>query len=72
MCPVAFFVGASGLMPEEFGAKAHTADQIEELYPDLKIGKNEKEGTFFVVGDSIITVFTSSVYFSTGRKADAA
>ena len=65
--PLVFYIGSAGLVPDEFGVKAQTADDISEAYPDLKLSKAEKEGTFFdLPNGTIITVFTKSEYFSTG------
>lgn len=63
--PLVFFVGATGLVPDEFGAKALTAEAIEAKYPDVTLSKDEKEGTFYVLpGDVILTVFTKGEYFT--------
>ena len=71
VCPVAFYIGSTGLLPDEFDTKALTAEQLVERYPTIKLAKAEKEGTFFDVGDSgdvIITVFVKGEYFSTGAQ----
>ena len=66
--PLVFFVGSTGLVPDEFGAKALTAEGIEAKFPDISLSKDEKEGTFYVLpsdtGDVILTVFTKSEYFT--------
>jgi hypothetical protein len=63
--PLVFFVGATGLVPDEFGAKAMTAEALEAKCPDITLSKDEKEGTFYVLpGDVILTVFTKGEYFS--------
>jgi hypothetical protein len=64
VCPLAFYIGATGLLPDSFDSQALTGDAIMNSHPDLKLSKEEKEGTFFVVGNSILTVFMSSEYFS--------
>jgi hypothetical protein len=70
--PLVFYIGSAGLVPDEFGVKAQTADDISEAYPDLKLSKAEKEGTFFdLPNGTIITVFIKSEYFSTGAEAQA-
>ena len=48
-----FYVGATGLLPDEVEAKAQSADVLAGKYPDLAFSKDEKEGTFFEVGDTI-------------------
>ncbi len=59
-----FYIGATGVLPDEIEAKAQTADQIIAKYPDLTLSKDEKEGTFFEVGKSILTVYAKTEYFS--------
>ena len=59
-----FYVGATGLLPDEMDAKALTADQLGQKYPDLALSKDEKEGTFFEIGDTILTVYAKTEYFS--------
>lgn len=63
--PLVFYIGATGLLPDNFRATALTAEQIGERYPDLKIGKNEQEGTFFAFRNGVlISVYAKSVAFS--------
>ena len=59
-----FYVGATGLLPDELDAKALSADEASAKYPDLALSKDEKEGTFFEVGDAILTVYAKTEYFS--------
>lgn len=68
--PLVFFVGATGLVPDEFGAKAMTAEAIEAKYPDIALSKDEKEGTFYVLpGEVLMMVFAKSEYFTVGKAA---
>lgn len=67
VCPVAFYIGSTGLLPDEYDTKALTAEQLTALYPNVKLSKDEKEGVFYVVGDSILTVYTKAEIFSTGK-----
>jgi hypothetical protein len=63
---VVFFVGATGLLPDEFGSpKAMSADDAKAAYPDLSIGKAEADGTFYDVGGVILSVYPKAEYFST-------
>lgn len=63
--PLVFQVGASGIVPDSFGATAYTPDQYEQKF-DVKLGKNEKQGTFFVLPNGLVlSVFTENVLFST-------
>jgi Mg-chelatase subunit ChlD len=71
--PLAFYIGATGLVPDSFG-KAMTADQLVEKYPAVKLAKAEKEGTFYTVPgtDMILGVFTEAEHFTTERGLEAA
>ncbi len=64
LSPLVFYVGATGLLPDELDAKALTADQVTAKYPELALSKDEKEGTFFEIGDTILTVYAKTEYFS--------
>ena len=59
-----FYVGATGLLPDEADARAQSADVLAGKYPDLAFSKDEKEGTFFEVGDTILSVYAETEYFS--------
>jgi hypothetical protein len=65
--PFVFFVGATGLLPDCFDVKGMSADELEAQITGLKLGKDMKEGTFFVLGDMVISVYARNEYFSTGR-----
>lgn len=66
--PLAFYVGATGLVPDSLDATAYTADQFEAKYPEAKLNSDEKsEGTFFVLPNGlVITVYVKAEFFSTG------
>lgn len=71
--PLAFYVGASGLVPDSFGATALTADQLTAKYPAVSLAKAEKEGTFYELpGGLLLSVFTEAAYFSTDLGVQAA
>ncbi|MCI0703854.1 MAG: VWA domain-containing protein, partial [Planctomycetia bacterium] len=59
-----FYVGATGLLPDEVDAKAVSADVLAQKYPDLAFSKDEKEGIFFELGDTILSVYAKTEYFS--------
>jgi len=66
--PLAFYLGASGLLPEGFeDAEVLDSEALLERFGSLKLSKAELDGTFFVLGDHILSVFTDQVDFSTGR-----
>jgi hypothetical protein len=52
------------LLPEELAAKKMTAEELAAQYPDLQFSKYEQEGTFFVVGNSIIGIYSQIEYSS--------
>ncbi len=63
-----FYVGATGLLPDEIDAKAQPADALTAKYPELVFSKDEKEGTFFEVGDTIISIYAKTEYYSRSTK----
>lgn len=72
--PLAFYVGAAGLVPDELGAVSYTAEDFAKVYPDAKLSKDEKEeGTFHPLPNgTVLTVFVKGEYYSTGSAAVAA
>ncbi len=60
VCPLVFYIGCTGFLPEQMNAKAMTAEELTATYPDLQLSKHEREGRFFVVGDSIISIYSKS------------
>lgn len=69
--PLAFYVGATGLVPDTLGAQALNVDEYTAKFPSAKLSKAEKEeGTFFLLPSGVvITVFVKGEYFSTGLAA---
>jgi Mg-chelatase subunit ChlD len=67
--PLAFYVGATGLVPDTLNAKAMTADEFATAHPEAKLSKAEKEeGTFFLLPDNtVLTVYVKGEHFSTGN-----
>ncbi len=65
--PLAFYIGASGLVPDTLGAVSYDADGFSAKYPEAKLNKAEKEeGVFYVLPNgTVITVYMTSEYFST-------
>jgi Mg-chelatase subunit ChlD len=62
--PLVFYIGATGLIPDELEAVAYTADELAAKSGDLKFSKSEKEGLFFEVGDLIVSVYPKTEYYS--------
>ncbi len=62
--PLVFYVGSTGVLPDEMDTKALTAEQLAAKYPDLALSKDEQEGMFFEIGDTILSVYAKNEYFS--------
>jgi hypothetical protein len=69
--PLAFYIGATGLVPDSLGATAMTVEQFATKYPETKLSKDEKEeGTFFLLPNgALVTVFVEAVHFSVQQAA---
>ncbi|WP_198648960.1 hypothetical protein [Cyanothece sp. BG0011] len=62
--PLVFYIGATGLLPDEINVKGLTSDELNGKYPNLKIAKTEQDGMFFEVGNTIVSVYPQNEYFS--------
>lgn len=64
--PLAFYIGASGLVPDSLGAVSYDADGFSAKYPEAKLNKAEKdEGVFYVLpNDTVMTVYMAPAYYS--------
>jgi hypothetical protein len=62
--PMVFYIGVTGLLPNKIAAKAMTADELITKYPQLQFSKYEQAGTFFEIGNSIISVYPQTEYYS--------
>ncbi|MFO0845302.1 MAG: vWA domain-containing protein [Gemmataceae bacterium] len=62
--PLVFYVGSTGALPDEIEARAMSAEEVTTKYPELSPSKDEQEGLFFEVGQSILTVYAKTEYFS--------
>jgi Mg-chelatase subunit ChlD len=60
--PLVFYVGSTGLLPDDWQAKAETAAELQARYPNLRFTAEEQEGTFFEVGDTIVSVYAVNEY----------
>ncbi len=66
--PLVFYIGSTGLIPDELNAKALTADEIQADFPNLKISKSEKDGTFFLTGNTVISVYPQNEYYTIDKQ----
>ncbi|MEH1932503.1 MAG: hypothetical protein V7L14_01970 [Nostoc sp.] len=62
--PLVFYIGCTGVLPDQMEAKAMTAEEVAAKYPDLQFSKDEQEGTFFAIGDSMISIYAKTEYYS--------
>jgi len=70
-----FYVGSTGLVPEEFGAsKGMDAETLKQTFPGLEycIGKTEADGTFYTFTDAagvtvVLSVYPKSENFTTEK-----
>jgi hypothetical protein len=62
--PLVLYIGSTGVLPDEMDVKAMTAEELTKKYPNLQFSKDEQEGTFFIIGDSIISVYATREYYS--------
>ncbi len=62
--PLVFYIGSTGLLPDEMDSQAQTADVISAKYPNLQFSKDEQEGMFFEVGNTIISVYAKNEYYT--------
>ncbi len=62
--PLVFYIGSTGLLPDGMEGKVMSAIQLAAKYPNLSFSKDEGEGLFFEVGDSLIGVYEKVECFS--------
>ncbi len=62
--PLVFYIGSTGLLPDGMEGKAMSAIQLAAKYPNLSFSKDEAEGLFFEVGDSLIGIYEKVEYCS--------
>jgi hypothetical protein len=62
--PLVFYIGSTGTLLDEIDAKAQTAEQITAKYPELNLSRDEQDGLFFEVGESIVSVYARTEFFS--------
>jgi len=65
--PLAFYIGATGLVPEGWDVEVLDADALAARFPGIDIEKKQAEGTFLVKGQTIIGIFPEVAHFSTPK-----
>ncbi|MDJ0772454.1 MAG: hypothetical protein QNJ49_03350 [Mastigocoleus sp. MO_167.B18] len=61
--PLVLHVGSTGVLPKGMITSALTATELANKYPDLQFSSAEKEGIFFEVGESIISIYNKDEYY---------
>ncbi|WP_235595824.1 hypothetical protein [Mastigocoleus testarum] len=61
--PLVLHVGSTGVLPKGMRTAALTATELATKYPDLQFSSAEKEGIFFEVGESIISIYNKDEYY---------
>lgn len=67
ICPLVFYIGCTGLLPDEMDAQAFNSEDIQKRHPHLKISTNEENGTFFEFEDDIISIYLDDQLVSLDR-----
>jgi hypothetical protein len=62
LSPMVFFIGATGIVPDTLASTGLTAEQLQAACPEIKLGKAEADGTFYLVGDAVLSVYQSVAY----------
>lgn len=70
--PVAFYIGATGLVPEGWEVTVMDAEALKAKYPDIDIEKKQLEGTFLVSDTALVGIFPEVAYYSTPKGVEAA
>ncbi|MEB3215767.1 MAG: hypothetical protein VKN72_05850 [Nostocales cyanobacterium 94392] len=60
--PLVFYIGCTGVLPDGMKGKVMNAIQLATKYPNLHFSKDEEEGLFFEVDESIIGVYEKVEY----------
>lgn len=70
--PLAFYIGATGLIPDGWDVEVLDAEALKTRFPGIDVEKKQMEGTFFVRDGIVIGAFPEVVYFSTEKGVEAA
>ena len=60
--PLVLYIGSTGMLPNDMEAETLSATELVAKYPDLQFSQAERKGTFFEVGESIVSVYTKDEY----------
>jgi hypothetical protein len=62
--PLVFYIGATGKLPANLTTSSMNAEELANKYPNLQFSKHEKPGTFFVVDNTVISIYPQTEYYS--------
>ncbi len=66
--PLVFYIGSTGIVPDDLGAVSYNAEEFLKANPEMdKLKKDEQEASFFVIGDTVITVYSKNEYYTVER-----
>ena len=65
--PLTMFVGATGMIPDDWDAVPKTAEELKQSWPEAKIGKAEADGIFYQDDETVLGVYTEKRYVSVTR-----
>ena len=63
--PLVFYIGSTGLLPDDFDGAKLTAKELKQKYAHLEISAKEQDGSFFVLpDDGILSIYPEEIKFS--------
>lgn len=65
---VSFYIGATGLLPDDWSCEPMSVENLESNYPEVSVGKNDREAMFYRYGNVLISVAAQTSWFSTDKK----
>jgi hypothetical protein len=70
--PLAFYIGATGLVPDSWDVEIIDAEALKARFEGIDVEKKQMDGSFFVKGDVVIGAFPEVAYFSTEKGEQVA
>ena len=70
--PLAFYVGATGLVPDGWEVEVLDAEALAARFEGIDIEKKQADGTFLVKGQTVVGIFPEVAYFSTEKGVERA
>lgn len=62
--PVSLFIGATGMVPDDWNVKGMSAEDLQKEWKDCSISKKDQDGMFFLKDDVVFGVSANSKYVS--------